>query len=68
MAVSDLYEILLDRLQSSRRQIVERLVAETAPSQQQFGNLADLQQAIMAVEAVVAESKAASGGMPLTTA
>jgi hypothetical protein len=65
MASVQYYELLLGHLKASRQGFVDELMRETPPTPGQFRELADLQQAITAVEAVIAEDAAASGGMPL---
>jgi hypothetical protein len=68
MADQDYCGLLLKHLGSSRRMLVDSLMGEAPPTPQQLRELADVQQAITAVEAVIAEQDAASGGIPLRRA
>jgi hypothetical protein len=65
MADPNYYELLVKHLKGSRQKMVDELMGEQPPTPQHFQDLANLNQAIVAVESVIAEQEAASGGLPL---
>jgi hypothetical protein len=65
MASAEYYELLLRHLKGSRQNLVDSLMQKSPPTSEQFRDVAHVQQAIAAVEAVIAEQDASSGRIPL---